>query len=57
MIEAVADRVSGFKAGVAGVYNQSTYAQEKAKALEAWAERLMAIVEDRPPVVVPLKKA
>jgi len=57
VVEAVANRVSGFKAGVAGVYNKSTYALEKRRALEQWAERLLAIVEDRPSVVVPIKRA
>jgi hypothetical protein len=57
VIEAVANRVSDFKAGVAGTYNRSTYAEEKRRALEAWAERLLAIVEDRPAIVVPIKRA
>jgi Phage integrase family len=57
VVEAVANRISGFKSGVAGVYNRSTYALEKRRALEQWAEHLLAIVEERPPVVVPMKRA
>jgi integrase len=47
VIEAVLNHVSGFKAGVAGIYNRSPYAREKRQALELWADRLMAIVEER----------
>jgi integrase len=37
VIEAVLNHVSGHKAGVAGVYNKSTYANEKCAALDLWA--------------------
>lgn len=37
VIEAVLNHVSGHKAGVAGIYNRSTYATEKRDALAAWA--------------------
>lgn len=40
VIEAVLNHVSGHKAGVAGVYNRSSYAAEKHDALIAWAEHL-----------------
>ena len=35
IIEAVINHVSGDKAGVAGVYNRSTYENEKRTALDA----------------------
>lgn len=35
IIEAVINHVSGDKAGVAGIYNRSTYENEKGAALEA----------------------
>jgi hypothetical protein len=57
VVEAVANRIGAFKGDVAGIYNRSTYAREKKAALEMWAERLLAIVEDRPSVVVPIKRA
>ncbi|MGH6672344.1 MAG: tyrosine-type recombinase/integrase [Xanthobacteraceae bacterium] len=47
VIEAVLNHVSGHKSGVAGIYNRSTYARDKKVALDKWAERLIAIVEDR----------
>jgi integrase len=36
VIEAILNHVSGHKAGVAGVYNRSTYVAEKRAALELW---------------------
>jgi integrase len=52
VIEAVLNHQSGTRAGVAGVYNRSSYATEKRQAVERWAEHLMAIVEDRPAKVL-----
>jgi integrase len=43
IIEAVLNHVSGHKAGVAGIYNRSTYAAEKRAALDAWANHLRII--------------
>jgi integrase len=46
VIEAILNHVSGHKAGVAGVYNRSTYAAEKRAALELWGahvENLLAV--------------
>ena len=40
VIEAVLNHVSGHKAGVAGIYNRSTYAAEKRAALDLWAGHL-----------------
>jgi integrase len=55
VIQAVLGHVSGYRSGVAGVYNRSTSAREKKAALDRWADRLLAIVEDRASNVVPLK--
>jgi ABC-type branched-subunit amino acid transport system permease subunit len=44
IIEAVLNHVSGHKAGVAGIYNRSTYATEKRDALERWANHLRVIL-------------
>jgi integrase len=44
VIEAVLNHVSGHKAGVAGIYNRSTYAAEKRAALELWANHINLIV-------------
>ena len=45
VIEAVLNHVSGHKAGVAGIYNRSTYAIEKKQALALWAEHILGAVE------------
>ena len=55
VIEAVLNHVSGHKAGVAGVYNRSTYIAEKTAALALWAEHVIALIEGRSSKVVPLK--
>src|SRR5678815_1287885 len=44
VIESVVNHVSGHKAGVAGIYNRSTYEPEKKAALDTWANHLEAIV-------------
>jgi integrase len=44
VIEAVLNHVSGHKAGVARIYNRSTYANEKCAALEAWAGHVRVVV-------------
>ena len=40
VIEAVINHVSGHKAGVAGIYNRSSYSAEKRAALNEWASHL-----------------
>jgi integrase len=57
IIEEVLNHISGHRAGVAGTYNRGIYEQEKRTALARWAERLVAIVEDRSDNVVPLARA
>jgi integrase len=44
IIEAVLNHVSGHKGGVAGVYNRSSYAKEKAEALARWDEHVRGVV-------------
>jgi len=44
IIEAVINHVSGHKAGVAGVYNRSTYENEKRAALDALSNYVMVAV-------------
>jgi len=56
VIEAALNHVSGFKAGVAGIYNGSSYSAEVKTALDRWAEHLMAIVEGRDSNVMPLRR-
>jgi integrase len=56
VVEAVCNRMGSFKAGAAAAYNRSTYAREKKLALDQWAERLLAIVDDRDSKVTPIRK-
>jgi integrase len=43
--EAVLNHVSGSRAGIVGVYQRHSWADEKRAALDAWARRLDAIVD------------
>jgi integrase len=52
VIEAVLNHISGHKAGVAGVYNRSSYAAEKRAALELWAEHVQSLVQGELPAGV-----
>jgi integrase len=53
-IEAVLNHVSGFRAGVAGTYNRSSYFAEKKQALGLWADHILAVVEGRKSNVTPI---
>jgi integrase len=55
IIEVILNHVSGFRAGVAGIYNRHTYDAEKRTALDRWAEHLLAIVEGRESNVVSIR--
>jgi hypothetical protein len=44
IIEAVLNHVSGHKGGVAGIYNRSSYAAEKAAALSKWDQHIASAV-------------
>jgi integrase len=44
IIEAVLNHISGHKGGVAGIYNRSSYAAEKAAALAKWDKHVASIV-------------
>lgn len=45
VVEAVLSHVSGYKAGVAGVYNRASYASEKRDALDRWASYIVTLTE------------
>ena len=55
IIEAILNHVSGFRSGVAGIYNRQAYDAEKRTALALWADHLLAIVEDRESNVTALR--
>jgi integrase len=57
VIEAILNHVSGFRGGVAGIYNLNPYDAEKRTGLATWADHLLAIVEGRESNVTPLKRA
>jgi integrase len=44
VIEAILNHLSGHKAGVAGVYNRSTYAAEKRAALDLWGTHVQMLL-------------
>jgi integrase len=56
IIETVLGHVSGFRAGVAGVYNHASYRNEKRIALDRWADRLLAWIEGRTSNVTALRR-
>jgi integrase len=55
VIEAVLNHVSGYRSGVAGIYNRATYAAEKAQALARWDEHIASIVHEYRNTVTPLR--
>ena len=56
VVEAVVNHVSGrAKAGVAGVYNRATYANEKRMALQAWADHLDEVLGLGERKVIPMR--
>jgi integrase len=55
VVEAILNHVDGHKRGVAGVYNRAVYEKEKRAALCAWADHVLAAVEDHTDKVVPLR--
>jgi integrase len=57
VIECVLNHVSGFRAGIAGVYNRSSYEREMAQALRRWGEHVLALVEGRGDKVIFLRRA
>jgi integrase len=57
VIECVLNHVSGFRAGVAGVYNKASYEREMAQALQRWSEHVLALADGRAEKVVPLRTA
>jgi integrase len=58
VIEALVNHSSGAsKAGIAGVYNKSAYAQQKKTALDLWCKHVARLVgEDAGGQVVPLRR-
>ena len=57
VIEAALNHISGHKAGVAGIYNRSSYVAEKSAALILWAAHVIAITEGKAADIVSLRRA
>ena len=57
VVETILNHVGAHKAGVAQVYNRSSYEREKRQALDIWAEHLIAIVQNREANIMPLRRA
>ena len=45
VVEAVINHVSGFRSGVAGIYNRARYTDEKKNALQVWADHVSSLAE------------
>jgi integrase len=54
VIEAAVNHLSGHKGGIAGVYNRAVYGPEKARAMQVWADHLLA---SEPAKVIQLRSA
>ncbi len=54
IIEAALNHVSGHKAGVAGVYNKSSYEREVRNALALWADHVRSITEGTERKIIPI---
>jgi integrase len=52
VVEAVLNHVSGFRAGVAGVYNRAAYGPEKKAALERWAAHIHGLISGEQATVI-----
>jgi integrase len=57
VVEMILGHVSGHRSGVAGTYNRSLLAAEKAAALARWDEHLMAVIEGCDTGISPLRRA
>jgi integrase len=51
VIECVMNHLSGFRAGVSGIYNRNSYLPEMREALKRWSNKVDAIVELSPQAV------
>jgi integrase len=56
VIEAVLGHIAGSRAGIVGVYQRHTYDAEKRAALEAWAQHLARLVNEKRAEVIPLRR-
>jgi integrase len=57
IIEATLNHISGFKGGVAGVYNRASYEPQKQAALDKWARHIERVTSGQIDNVVLLRRA
>ena len=57
VVEALLNHVSGAKAGVAGVYQRHSWADEKRVALDRWATHVIGLLSPLPENVISLEAA
>jgi hypothetical protein len=55
VIEKVLNHASGSFAGIVGVYQRHSFADEKRQALETWGNFVAALVEGKPAKVIRLR--
>jgi integrase len=55
IIEAALNHISGHKAGVAGIYNRSSYEREVRNALALWADHIASIVSGEERKTIPFQ--
>jgi hypothetical protein len=55
IIECILNHVSGFRGGVAGIYNRNSYLREMTIALDRWADRLLAIANGQESNIVTMR--
>ena len=56
IIEQILNHQSGHKAGLAGIYNRSSYEREARAALALWANHVRTLVEGGERKVVPMRQ-
>jgi integrase len=54
VVEQILNHQSGHRAGVVGIYNRSSYANEVRAALALWSDHVRTLVEDGDRKIVPL---
>jgi hypothetical protein len=55
VLAAVLNHAPASVQGVTAIYNRNRYEPEKRRALDSWAEHVLALAEGRVPKVVPLR--
>ena len=55
VVETIVNHVSGYRAGVAGVYNRADYWEERESAMTMWGERIKSLIDQRSNNIIPLR--